>query len=130
MATSFGAYARCLETYDPVNDPRAPWDRFVYVCGLRAARTKAARLLCPDHGHEHAKDCDSCDRHATAVRAELRCGARWIGGDTCYYCQPSHVMEVILPTKAYLEYNDFDMRRVPNAVWDAWRTLDEKRRAE
>ncbi len=128
MATSFGAYSRFPDEFDPVNHPRTPWDRTVFVCGLRTARAKASHLSCPDHKGDHATDCDRCERHASAVRSNLRCGARWTGGDTCYYCNPSHVMEAILPTKAYLEYNEFDMTRVPRSVREAWKALEERRR--
>lgn len=130
MATGHAAYAT-VDTFDPVNDPRTPWDGIVYVCGLESAKRKASHLLCPDHGPEHVDECSPCERHASAVRSNLRCGARWIGGTTCYYCHRRNpwVMETILPTRAYLEYNDFDMSLVPDSVRKAWEERKRRIRA-
>ena len=123
MATSFGTYAMYPTTFDPDVDPKTPWDTIVYVCGLAHAKRKALPHVCKTHRYEHEENCPSCDRHKSALVENMRCGATWRGGDTCYYCQPAHVMELIQPTEAYLAYHEFPKDKIPQSVRMAWKRL-------
>lgn len=128
MATSYGTYSRYPNTFDPVNDPKAPEDHIVFVCGENGARRRSKPFRCKTHGEVHEDDCRACDLHKIALRDNFRgCGAVWRGGDTCYYCQQPHVMEVILPTEAYLRYNGFPEKGIPPSVREARKRLEKER---
>lgn len=132
MATGHAAYAR-VDTFDPVNDPRTPWDGIVYSCGEDGARFRSRPHVCKTHGIDLREDCGGCDNYRNKYQENFRgCGARWIGGTTCYYChrRSPWIMETILPTRAYLERNGFDMSLVPDSVWKAWEERKRRIRAE